>query len=132
LSVQSPQVDIKPQVQPTSSKNLEVQANDDVSNVGFSYNTRLNRSLKLPPNTPMLMADGRSCDDGFFVFDNAIVSSGIPDDMILPLVANYVNVSALQLLKTYMRDRGTSWNKFKQMLVMNFQPIDYCYRLRVN
>jgi hypothetical protein len=67
---------------------------------------------------------------GFF-FDNAIVSSGIPDALILPLVANYVNVSALQLLKTYMRDRGTSWNKFKQMLVMNFQPIDYCYRLRV-
>jgi hypothetical protein len=67
----------------------------------------------------------------FFVFENAIESSGIPDDMILPLVANYVNGTALQLLKTYMSDGGTSWDKFKQMLVSTFQPIDYSYRLRV-
>jgi hypothetical protein len=51
--------------------------------------------------------------------------------MILPLVANYVNGTALQLLKTYMRDGGTSCEKFKQMLVSTFQPIDYSYRLRV-
>jgi hypothetical protein len=131
LSEKSPQVDIKSQVQPSSSKNLVAQANDDVPNGGFSYGTSLNRSYKLPTNTPMFMAYGRSCDDWFFVFENAIESSGIPDDMILPLVANYVNGTALQLLKTYMRDRGTSWNKFKQMLVSKFQPSDYCFCLRV-
>ncbi len=70
------------------------------------------------------MADGRSCDDWFFVFENAIESSVIPDDMILPLAANYVSGTALQLLETYKRDGGTSWDRFKQMLFSTFQPID--------
>jgi hypothetical protein len=42
------------------------------------------RSYKLPHNTPMFMADGCTCDDWFFVFENALDTSGIPNDMILP------------------------------------------------
>jgi hypothetical protein len=42
-----------------------------------------------------------------FVFENAFDTSGIPDDMILPLLSNLVKDTALQLLKTYMRDHGS-------------------------
>jgi hypothetical protein len=52
----------------------------------------------------MFMADGRTCDDWFFVFENALDTSGIPYDMLLPLARNFVKDTALQLLKTYMRD----------------------------
>jgi hypothetical protein len=58
----------------------------------------------------MFMADGRTCDDWFFVFENALDTSGIPDDMILPHLSNLVKDTALQLLKTYMRDHGSDSN----------------------
>jgi hypothetical protein len=68
LPVQSAQSDIKQQVQPTSSKDHEdpVDVDDEISDGGFSSGTRFNQSYKLPPNTPMFMADW------FFVFENAI------------------------------------------------------------
>jgi hypothetical protein len=91
------------------------------------------RSYKLPHKTPMFMPDGRTCDDWFFVFENALDTSGIPDDMHLPLLSNLVKDTALQLLKTYMRDHvsDSNWDDFKQILRNTFQSVDLDYRNRV-
>jgi hypothetical protein len=35
-------------------------------------------SYKLPPNVPMFMADGRTCEELFFVFENALLTNSIP------------------------------------------------------
>jgi hypothetical protein len=74
----------------------------------------------------MFMADGRTCDDWFSVFENALDTSGKPVDMILPLLSNLVKDTALQLLKTYMRDHGSDSNRddFKQILRNTFQSVD--------
>ncbi len=79
------------------------------------------------------MADGRTCVDWFFVFENALDTSGIPDDMILPLLSTLVKDTALQLLKTYMRDHrsDSNWDDFKQILRNTFQSGDLDYRNRV-
>ncbi len=85
-------------------------------------------SYKLPHYTPMFMADGRTCD-WFFVFENALNTLCIPDDMILPLLSNLVKDTALQLLKTYMRDHGSdsNWDDLRN----TFQSVDLYNRNRV-
>jgi hypothetical protein len=44
------------------------------------------RSYKLPHNTPIFMADGPSYDDWFFIFENALDTSGIPDDLVYQMI----------------------------------------------
>ena len=78
----------------------------------------------------MFMAEGRSCDDWFFCIDNQLYASGIPDEIVLPLLSNYVNGTALQLLKSYMREGKNSWTEFKTILRNTFQPIDFVFRTR--
>jgi hypothetical protein len=53
--------------------------------------------------------------------------------MILPLLSNLVKDTALQLLKTYMRDHGSdsNWDDFKQILRNTFQSVDLDSRNRV-
>jgi hypothetical protein len=92
------------------------------------------RSYKLPHNTPMFMADGRTCDDWFFVLENALDTSGIPNEMILPFLSNLVKDTALQLPKTYMRDHGSdsNWDDFKQILRNTFQSVEWIIAIASN
>jgi len=102
---------------PTTIPKNEHLDNDDLDSVHFNYNRFPNRQYKLPPNTPMFMADGRTCDDWFFVFENAIQASDVPDHMILPLLSSYVTGTALQLLKLHMNDTiHADWRSFKTIL----------------
>jgi hypothetical protein len=104
---------------------------DELDSVHFNYNRFPNRQYKLPPNTPMFMADGRTCDDWFFVFENAIQASSVPDHMILPLLSSYVTGTALQLLKLHMNDTNhADWRSFKAILRSTFQPKDHIFRTR--
>jgi hypothetical protein len=118
--------------QQTTINKQDVNVDDhfeSASQMSKSYH----RSCKLPHSTAMFMADGRTCDDWFFVFENALDTSGIPDDMILSLLSNLVKDTALQLLKTYMRDNGSDSNRgdFKQILRNTFHSVDLDYRNRV-
>lgn len=45
------------------------------------------KAYKLPPNVPMFMADGRTCDEWFFVFENALSSNSILYGVILPILS---------------------------------------------
>ncbi len=66
--------------QPTINKQ-DVIVNDyfeSASQMSQSYH----RFYKLPCNTPMFMAGGRTCNDWFFVIENALDTGGIPDDII--------------------------------------------------
>ena len=108
----------------STSKLLKSQDVESVRKVSFK------RQYKLPPGTPMFMAEGRSCDDWFFCIDNQLYASGIPDEIVLPLLSNYVNGTALQLLKSYMREGKNSWTEFKTILRNTFQPIDFDFRTR--
>jgi len=114
----------------TISKNEHLD-DDELDSVHFNYNRFPNRQYKLPPNTPMFMADGRTCDDWFFVFENAIQASSVPDHMILPLLSSYVTGTALQLLKLHMNDTNQAdWRSFKAILRSTFQPKDHIFRTR--
>jgi hypothetical protein len=79
----------------------------------------------------MFMADGRTCDDWFFVFENAIQASDVPDHMILPLLSSYVTGTALQLLKLHMNDTiHADWRSFSTILRSTFQPKDHIFHTR--
>jgi hypothetical protein len=109
-------------LKPTTIHKNEHLDSDDLDSVHFNYNRFPNRQYKLPPNTPF-MADGRTCDDWFFVFENAIQASETPDHMILPLLSSYVTGTALQLLKLHMNDTiHADWRSFKTILRSTFQP----------
>ena len=94
----------------STSKLLKSQTVISVRKVSFK------RQYKLPPGTPMFMAEGRSCDDWFFCIDNQLYASGIPDEIVLPLLRNYVNTTALQLLKSYMREGKNSLTEITTIL----------------
>jgi hypothetical protein len=59
--------------------------------------SRRYKAYKLPPNVPMFMADGRTCDEWFFVFENALNSNSIPFHVVLPIVSTFLKI--LHLLK---------------------------------
>jgi hypothetical protein len=50
-------------IKPTTLHTNEHLDDDDLDSVNFNYNRFPQRQYKLPPNTPMFMADGRTCDD---------------------------------------------------------------------
>lgn len=87
-------------------------------------------AYKLPPNTPMFMADNMSCEDWFFIVENALKSSHIPIDFILPVMSPLFKGTALHLLKNYMRSGANSWYDFKEILRKTFVPKDYERQLR--
>jgi hypothetical protein len=79
----------------------------------------------------MFMADGRTCEEFFFVFENAIQASDVPDHMILRLLSSYVTGTALQSLKLHMNDTiHADWRSFKTILRSTFQPKDDIFRTR--
>jgi len=118
-------------IKPTNLHTNEHLDDDDLDSVNFNYNRFPHRQYKLPPNTPMFMADGRTCDDWLFVFENALQASSVPDHMILPLLSSYVTGTALQLLKLHMNDTlRPDWRSFKVILRSTFQPVDHIFRTR--
>jgi hypothetical protein len=88
-------------------------------------------SYKLPPNVPMFMADGRTCEEWFFVFENALLTNSIPYTVTLSILSTFLKGTALHLLKNYMDSGKTDWNGFKDLLRTTFLPKDHEYRLRV-
>jgi hypothetical protein len=93
--------------------------------------SRRYKAYKLPPNVPMFMADGRSCDEWFFVFENALNSNSTPYHVVLPILSTFLKGTALHLLKNFMDSGNTDWSTFKALLLTTFLPKDHDYRLRV-
>ena len=83
--------------------------NDDAKSVS-SISDFSHRQYKLAPSTPQFMSNGLTCEDWFFVFECALDNASIPTDMILLVLSLYLTVTALQLLKTFMRDNPNSKN----------------------
>jgi len=88
-------------------------------------------TYKLPPNIPMFMAEGRTCEEWFFVFENALRTNSIPYAVTLSILSTFLKGTALHLLKNYMDSGKTDWNDFKDLLRTTFLPKDHEYRLRV-
>ena len=99
----------------------------DDDEIGF----RRPHSYKLPPNVPMFMADGRTCEEWCFVFENALTANSIPPPVILSILSTFLKGTALHLLKNYMDSGKTDWLAFKEVLRTTFLPKDHEYRLRV-
>ena len=77
------------------------------------------------------MADGRTCEEWFFVFENALLTNSIPYTVTLSILSTFLKGTALHLLKNYMDSGKTDWNGFKDLLRTTFLPKDHEYRLRV-
>ena len=77
------------------------------------------------------MADGRTCEEWFFVFENALHANSIPPTVILSILSTFLKGTALHLLKNYMDSGKTDWLAFKEVLRTTFLPKDHKYRLRV-
>ena len=92
---------------------------------------RRSKAYKLPPNIPMFMAEGLTCDEWFFVFENALSSNSIPNHVVLPILSTFLKGTALHLLKNFMDSGKTDWYTFKDLLRTMFLPKDHAYRLRV-
>jgi len=54
-------------------------------------------TYKLPPNIPMFMADGRTCEEWFFVFENALRTNSIPYAVTLSILSTFLKGTALHL-----------------------------------
>ena len=46
-------------------------------------------SYKLPPYLPMFIADGRTCEEWFFVFENALRTNSIPYTVTLSILSTF-------------------------------------------
>jgi hypothetical protein len=79
----------------------------------------------------MFMADGRTCEEWFFVFHNALRTNSIPYTVTLSILSTFLKGTQLHLLKNYMDSGKTDWNDFKDFLCSTFMPKDHEYRLRV-
>ena len=114
----------------TSTASVKKSASADDSGSDFESGMSFqNRPIayKLPPNVPMFMADGRTCEEWFFVFQ----TSSIPKTVILPILSTFLKGTALHLLKNFMESGQTEWLDFKDLLRQTFLPRDHDYRLRV-
>ena len=98
-----------------SNQNTEDEREDEDSASAYSgFTSGRPVAYKLPPNTPMFMADNMSCEDWFFVVENALKTSHIPVDFVLPVLSPFFKGKALHLLKNFMRS-GSNSSSSKKM-----------------
>jgi len=90
-----------------------------------------NKAYKLDHNTPIFTPNEKlSIKDWFFSIENSMLVAGIPEDLKVPLSANYLKGTAFQIGKRHVLDQK-SWEQLKAELIKTFTPVDEERKLRL-